>query len=311
MLYDAMSEIVMNKAILEVEMPIAVSGSDKIDSEVVFPSSVVTFKDKDTKVTPLMPSSNLSAGFNALRETEKSITEGSVNETLSGQLPEASQKAFSVAQAASNSKKLIGAVGKSLAESIIQYGDLMKDIILNHITIPQVEELVTGGMKLKYRSFLLEKKGETGMSSKRIKFDESLIGKEMSPEELKRESVKMAEDAGYPNNETTLIRINPSMFARFKYLTNVDVEEMFSKNQEYWQPILMSLKQALANDPSIKQEKLTEKLLYAFFQSGASELMKDQSEMMMPGVSPDIKTTQFGQQAVNKALANASNMAVQ
>ena len=121
--YDAMSEVVMNRALLEVEMPIAVSGSDKIDSEVIFPNSVVTFESKDAKITPLVPNSNMNAGFNALRETEKSLTEGSVNETISGQLPDASQKAYSVAQAQANAKKLIGAVGKSLAESVVQYGE--------------------------------------------------------------------------------------------------------------------------------------------------------------------------------------------
>jgi len=151
MMYDAMSEVVMNRALLEVEMPIAISGSDKVDSEVMFPNAVVAFEDKDTKITPLLPESNMVAGFNVLRETEKSMTEGSVSETMSGQLPEASQKAYSVAQARADAKKTIGAVGKSLAESMAQYGDLMKDIILHNVTVPEVQELTGGRMKLKYR----------------------------------------------------------------------------------------------------------------------------------------------------------------
>ena len=77
------------------------------------------------------------------------MEEGSVNETLAGQLPDASQKAFNVAQAQANAKKNIGAVGKSLAESVIQMGDLMKDIAINHITVPQLEELTGGRQKMK------------------------------------------------------------------------------------------------------------------------------------------------------------------
>lgn len=272
-LYDAMSEVVMNKAILEVEMPVAISGSDKIDSEVIFPSSVVTFEDKDTKVTPLMPSSNMAAGFNALRETEKSITEGSVNETISGQLPDASQKAFNVAQAQANAKKLIGAVGKSLAESVVQYGDLMKDIALNHYTVPQIDQLVGDQMKLRYRQFFLEKKGMGKGSKKRIKFDESLIGQEMTKEEKDLAELAMLEESG--KDKTTVIRINPELFARYKYLTRCDAEEMFAKNAEYWQPVMSNLYGLLRADPLVKSEELLERLLYSYFQSEGSEMIKE------------------------------------
>src|SRR3990167_8294221 len=107
MAYDAMSEIVYNRAVLENEMPIAISGSDKIDSSIMFPNNVIAFEDKDTRITPLLPQGNVVAGFNTLREVEKSMSEGSVNDTLSGNLPDASQKAYNVAQAQANAKKLI------------------------------------------------------------------------------------------------------------------------------------------------------------------------------------------------------------
>ena len=274
-LYDTLSEIVMNRSILEVDMPIAISGSEKIDSEVIFPKAVVTFEDKDAKVQQLLPNSNLVAGFNALRETEKSMSEGSVNETISGNLPEASQKAFSVAQAQANSKKIIGGIGKSLAESVVMYGDLMKDIALNHITTAQVEEIVGEGMKLKYNSLLLENK--TGKSDSRtIKFDDNLIGKSLTKNE------KELRDVGiYEKHGEGMRMVNPEMFAKFKYLTKVDVEEMFAKNNDFWQPILLSLKQALMNDPYVKQDVLTKKLLYSYFQSGADEMIQEAQERQL------------------------------
>ena len=306
--YDAMSEVVMNRALLEVEMPIAVSGSDKIDSEVIFPNSVVTFESKDAKITPLVPNSNMNAGFNALRETEKSLTEGSVNETISGQLPDASQKAYSVAQAQANAKKLIGAVGKSLAESVVQYGDLMKDIALNHITVPQVEELVGGGMKLKYRSFILDNKSSGGKQvSRSLKFDESLIGKEMTDSEKKSKSLKLLEESGYPDNKNTLRLINPEMIAKFKYLTRCDVEEMFAKNSEYWQPVLAQLKAQLSQDPYIDQEALTRKLMYAYFQSEADDLMSKNPIIQEPNQQG---FNQFADQTKQKQLANASGSGI-
>lgn len=280
--YDAMTEVVMNRAVLEVEMPIAVSGSDKIDSDIIFPNSVVTFEDKDAKVQQLLPNSNMVGGFTALRETEKSMQDSSVNETISGNLPEASQKAYNVAQAQAAAKKLIGAVAKSLAESIIKYGDLMKDIAINHITVPQVDMLTSGNLKLRYKTFLVPKKAK-GIN-KKIKFDDSLIGAEMTDDEKKSEELKMLSESGYPDNKDSLIRVNPEMFANFKYLCRVDVEEMFAKNQEYWQQILTNMKVALAQDPYINQEELTKKYIHAFFQSDGDDLIQKNPMPQTPGV---------------------------
>src|SRR3990167_8587546 len=292
MAYDAMSEIVYNRAVLENEMPIAVTGSDKIDSSIMFPNNVIAFEDKDTRITPLLPQGNVVAGFNTLREVEKSMSEGSVNDTLSGNLPDASQKAYNVAQAKANAKKLIGAVGRSLAESLILYGDLMKDIILNHITVPQVEELTGGKMKMKYKTFLLENKTTGGkMSNRTIKFDESLIGEEMTPEELvDRELLeleKLTEKEGRKYDELKNITkmINPKLFAKFKYLCKIDLQEMFTRSNEYWQPLLMNLKAQLSQDPTINQEALTRKLLYSFFNSEAEDLIQEQKQQI-PGLPP-------------------------
>jgi len=306
MAYDAMSEIVFNRAVLENEMPVAVSGTDKVDSSIIFPNAVVAFEDKDTRVTPLLPPSNIAQGFNVLRETEKSISEGSVNETMAGQLPDASQKAYNVAQAQANAKKNLSGVMHSLAESMLLYGDLMKDIAITHITVPEVEELTGGRMKMKYKSFLLEnKKGGNKMGDKIIKFDETLIGKKMTDDEKMAESFKMLEESGYPEKSNTLARINPVLFAKFSYLTKIDIGEMFNKSDEYMQPLLLTLKAQLAQDPYVDQEALTRKLLYTYFHSEGEELMKEQNQQI-PGV-PNLPTGQASQmlnQSANTAVTN-------
>lgn len=302
--YDAMTEIVMNRAVLEVEMPIAISGSDKVDSEIIFPNAVHSFENPETKISPLLPPSNMVAGFNALRETEKSMNEGTVNETVSGQLPDASQKAYSVAQAAAAAKKLIGNVGKSLAESIIQVSDLMKDIALNNYTTAQVTDLLGGTQKLKYRTFVLKKEGK----HKTIKLDSSLIGKSMSKEDKLYSEYDMID--GKPLSEaskTTIIKANPERIAEFNYLARVDIEEMFPKNSEYWQPVLLNLKAALANDPYVNQEALTKKTLYSYFQSESDELINKNPKLPTTGQTPQ---TPFGSMVNNQQMASASKGAM-
>lgn len=283
-LFDAMSEVVMNRAFLEVDMPVAISGTDKIDSDVIFPSSVVTMKDPNARVTKILPDSNFAAGFNALRETEESINKLTMNETMSGQLPDKEQKAYSVAQAQASAKKLIGAVGKSLAESVVMFGDLMKDIALNNVTAPQVEDLLGGGMKLKYRSFLLENKQSAGKRvNKKIVFDEYLIGQEATGAEKDQMNMELLEESGYPHNNVSILKLNPELFARYKYLTRADVEEMFAKNSDYWQALLPNLYTMLRDDPLINGEMLLRKLTYAYFQSGGDSLIRRQ----VPGAPID------------------------
>lgn len=308
-LYDEMSRMVMNRSILEIDMPIAISGSDQVDSDIVFPKAVVSFEDKDTKVTPLLPNSNLQAGVNAINMLDSSIEEGTVNDTLAGNLPEASQKAYNVAQAQANAKKMIGVVGKSLAESVVQYGSLMKDIAINYLTIPQIDELTGDTMRLKYKTFFLGDRNTSQMADKIIKFDESLIGKKMSQQEQKYESLKELEritkKTGKKYNEIKqqVFRINPEMFAKFNYLCKVDVQEMFTKNQEYWQPILTNLVMQLNQHPLVNQEELLRRMFYSYFQSDAEDLInKQQPQMALPPVKG---RSQQADQTQNRLANNA------
>lgn len=284
-LYDAQTEVLMNRALLETEMPIAISGSDNIDSEVIFPNAVVAFENADTKVTHLLPPSNMAAGFNALAATKQSMDESSVNEVTSGQLPDASQKAYNVAQAQAAAKKLVGAVAKSMAESILQYGSLMKDVAINHVTVPEVDMLVGDGMRLKYRTFVMPNK--TTGKGKRIVFDQSLIGKDMTEAERKDANLKILTDSGYPNHKEDLIIINPELFANFNFLARADIDEMFAKNSDYWQPVLLNLKTALALDPYTNQEALTKELMRSYFQSRANDFVNEKPAPSAQPIQPD------------------------
>ena len=306
MLYDTMSEMTMNRAMLELDAPIAITGVDSVDSEVIFPSSVVTFENENAKVTKLLPNSDMNAGFGALRETEKSINDATLNETSSGQLPDKDQKAYSVAQAQASAQKLIRGTMKTLAESLCWYGDLMKDIGINHIMTPKVMSGLLGESdSLKYRTLSLTDKVTNGsVMNKHIKFDPNLLGLELTKAEKDEMEMQHLEDIEYPYNKSSFIYANPEVAANFKYLAKVDLEEMFVKNQEYWQPVLLNLKTALAQDPYTDQEKLTSELMYAHFRSRGKEFTKKPAQAALPGGSGP---NPLGNMVQNKALSTVSN----
>lgn len=293
--YDAMTETVMNRAFLEVDQPLIGSGSEKIDSDVLFPKAIVTSESENFKLTPILPASNLGAGFSALAATEKSMSDETLSPLASGQMPGSRQTAYTIAAVMDAAKKIIGEVSKSLAGSMHMYGDLMKDIAINHITTPEVEEIIGGNLKLKFKTFFLENKVKGGRATtKSINFSADLIGLELSEEEKETAEAKMLEESGYPEEQDSLRLINPELFAKFKYLTRVDTEEMFKKNQEYWQPVLLNLKQVFANDPTIDMESLNREIMYSYFQSRGSDFIKKQSAI--PPQNPQNPQNPTGQQ---------------
>ncbi|KKM78342.1 hypothetical protein LCGC14_1361010, partial [marine sediment metagenome] len=184
-LLDAQYEMFMNRSFLDTNMPIAISGSDKVDSEIIFPSSVVTFEDEKTKVQPLLPAANLAGMANAMQITENSMEEASISDQSAGQLPQASTAATASAIAERNAKVLLQGVGKTLAESMVQYGGLMADIAVNNISTAEIDETLSGRMKLKYRTLILNDKAVGGKQfSKILKFDETLLGSNLSSEQV-------------------------------------------------------------------------------------------------------------------------------
>lgn len=308
-LLDAQYQMGMNRTFLDANMPIAVSGTDKIDSEVVFPSSVVTFEDPNTKAVPLLPQANMAGIFTAMDKVESSMEEGSISGPTAGQMPAASQKATSVAITNKHAETLLKGVGANLAFSVVQYGDLMKDIVINHLVVPQVLEIAGDATKLKYPTLMLNKKMVNGKeTSKIIRFEEQFLGRKYTKKQQERISMRLLEEVGYPHNKKHIYLVNPELFSRYKYLTKVEPEKMFPENEEFRQAILSQVYAQFAENPYISLEALTRKTLYAFFRSESEELMKPADQMQsqggeVGGEAP--RQTAFGQQAQNKATDTA------
>lgn len=260
-LIDAMSEIGMNRAILEADFPVAISGVEKFDGEIIYPNAVTTMPE-GAKVEKLLPDSNLAPLFKGLEMSHDSMSEGSINETAMGQLPPAQQKAYIVAQAQSNAKKIIGGVAKQLALSISKYGLLMADIAVNHLSVPQVDEL----SGLSYRKFTLNNKNVNGRRiSKQLIFDKELLGKDTTPAMMDEYSLKALEKTGYPNNDKHIYAVSPEQFATMRYLAIADYRELFPQNDETMQALLQGLYAQLNADPMIEREALLRELMYSFF----------------------------------------------
>lgn len=310
-LLDAQYEVGMNRLFLDTNMPIAITGAEKFDTEIVFPSSVVAFANKDAKVSPLLPAANLGNLFNGMNAVERSIDESSVSDVSAGQMPDANQKATGIAIAERNAKTLLQGVGKTLAESIVQYGGLMADVAIQHITIPQVIEIAGKGGKLKYPTLILNNKAVNGKNvSKVLRFDESLLGKKMTDEQKRNREIELAIEGGYPETKKVIYLINPELFSRYKYLTKVEPERMFPQNQEFMQAMMSQIYAQFQQNPYVSLEALTRKTLYQFFRGDTEELMAKQevgmdnmAQLLGGGGEKSPQGSMAGNQAVQKGLS--------
>lgn len=304
-LLDEQYRLGMNRAFLDTNMPVAVTGVDNPDiSNLVFPSAVAAFSNPDAKVTPLLPQANLGNLFNAMQITENSMEESSLSATAGGQLPESGTLATAITVAQKNAETILKGVGSNLAISITQFGNLMADIAIQHITAPQVEEILGGEVRLKYKTLTLNEKVVDGKQmSKILRFDESLLGVEMDEDEINERSLELLKETGYPKQTKSIYLINPLLFSRLKYLSRVEPAKMFPQSEEYRQAILTQLYAQFVQNPYISLEALTRKTLYAFFKGETEEIMKDEEEIQREAQAPQ---TVMGQQAVNGATANSA-----
>lgn len=302
-LLDAQYELGMNRAFLESSMPTGFSGvgEEKIDSDIMYPSAVVAFKDPNAKSFPLLQSGGVAPLFSAMRETERSMDEGSISETSMGALPDAGQKATTVAIANQNAKTMLEGVGKTLAESMIQYGDLMSGIVVQQLSIAQVDEIVGDETRLHYRSLILKDKVVDGKAvDKVLRFDESLLGAEMTEEDKRMEGLKLLGETKYPDNPKHIYRINPMRFSMMKYLCRIEPSVMFPKNEEYMQGIMSQVYAQFSTNPFVSLEELTRRSLYYYFKGDTEKLMKPQvGGPPTLGMAEKPPQTTFGQQAQN------------
>lgn len=286
-LLDAMYANTMNREILEILPPVQISGDEEIDSEVIFPSSVVSFENPETEIKSILPPFR-GEGYRAMQEIEKSLSQTSISEIASGQLPDPNQKAFSVAQAASTSRTLLGNVGKTLGESVAQYGQLMIDIALHHLTVAQVDEVSNN---LKYRNFILEDQEIGGKKvSKKIVFDEKLIGRSMSDQKRDEEAVSML-DGGDPNDVTKHVyRVNPHLFSKRKYMIRVEPDTMLPANAEFEKLLAIELYDRLRQDPLIEPSVLVRDLIGQYKKGDVERFMaKQPSAEQIMGSPVDIE----------------------
>ncbi len=291
LLIDRMYENGMNAAIMEMFPHTVVTGEEEVDISFSFPAGVTAFANADTKVSPVHIASSAPA-FNAINAAEQSMAESSSSDVQSGEAP-GDKTAYAVARAEQNAQINLSTAGKSIAESVSQFGQLMIDIIVSQYSIPQIEELANGQQKLKYRTLLLQDAVVDGKKvSKKIRFSDALIGRSMTDEQKRYAQYDMLDKVGGPDSKQELIDVNPFLFSKMKYLCISSSEEFMPDNKALEDAKKQDMYSSSMANPNIIAELDTKTFTHDFWLATVVEgdedkyLRKVSSVMGAPGGMP-------------------------
>ncbi|MCR4285499.1 MAG: hypothetical protein NUW00_01235, partial [Candidatus Kaiserbacteria bacterium] len=276
-LLDAMYQITMNKEIMDLLPAMVVTGADSVETDMLLPGSMFVSSNPDFEMKPVIQRGTNVAGYNAMQNIEKSMNDASLSETSRGQTGDSSTSATAVATANSNAQVLLSGVGKTLGESVMQFGQLMLDIALNHLTVAQIDEL-TG--KVKYKNFMLQNQTVSGKQvDKKIFFDESLVGRKMSKGEQDTQALMAYEHTKKSDGREYLYRINPHLWSKMKYMCRIEPDTMIPKNREFEKAQSQQIYTLLRQDPLVSPETLVRKLISTHYRGEENEFMVDESKV--------------------------------
>lgn len=278
---DTMLRMTVDGTFLSLMPPRAIFGGKTYSMDMNIPGSTHSFAE-NAKIQDIAPNSDLSSGYRAIQEGEKMANEDSSPETVSGSLPDSSQKAFNVARAETNARINMSLFGKMIGKAVTEIGELMTDIILTQQTVAETSELVDGLTRLKYKTFNLPDQRDGGKKIiKQIRFTDELFGIKMKgkDDELQA-SFRILKEEGGIDSGKRIINVNPRVFRKLKFFAFVDPDFLPVKSQELERELKLRDWQMLAQSPFADREAVDRDFLFEAAAKGQSEkYMKTAQEL--------------------------------
>jgi len=279
-LLDTMWRMIMDGTFLSVMPPVGISGDEDINSDVIFPGAVTNMA-KDTKIEPINVGQNLMSGFSAIQALEQSITESSQESLQAGKSMAGQQTAFEVAKLEQNARIQLGLFGKMIGKAVVDLGYLMIDDIVAYQTVGNAEEVSAGNIRLKFRKFLLGGQIENGKQiTKKIIFTDELMGMGMTKDQIKKEGFKMMKEEGGFDSSVRIVKVNPALFARLKFLISIEPDNLIPQNKAFEKAMKLEAHDRMILSPFANLEAIERDFLFDLFAKGeAAKYMKKPTQV--------------------------------
>jgi len=286
---DTIYNMIIDGTFMSLMPPMALYGMEDVNSSVMIPGSVTSFKDPNAKLENIGPRSDIRGGLQVASEIERSMAESSQDALQSGNAQVGSRTAREVLLLQENARKALGLFGKSIRFLVEDTGELIKGDILQFMTVGEMEQLTN---VMKFRTFILPDKIVDGRKvSKKLKFINPANEKDSySAKEMKDKSYELLEKEGGMESDQRIYQINPAIFRTNKYKIKVSVDDLTPPSKALEKALSTEAYDRLIQNPLADQEAVLRDFLLDVYKPGESDkyLAKNTGGPAVPAVpSPD------------------------
>lgn len=230
---NQMHRLALDGTALEVMKPLFISGLSKADSTVLAPGATVGLP-KDSSITPFQLGTNLKAAYDAIETQRRDMSESTQDPIMAGNV-EKGVTAYATSKAEQNARIFLGVFGLMISNLVTQIGELSMDLVIANMTTPMLDTTVPGDLAVKYNTYLAKGKEKGKNVNNKIIFDDGMIGKNYSDDEIKEKSWELYEKTGKDhkereNSDQRIYMVNPYKFARTTYTLYIDPDKIIRKS---------------------------------------------------------------------------------
>ncbi len=272
---DTMWNMTIDGTFLSIMPPIAVYGSEDIDSSVLVPGSTTAFKDPASRAEAIALGTNISAGINALQVLEKSADESSQAPQGAGLATSGQRTKFEVMTLEQNAQTTLGNIGKMIGFLVRDFGSLLVGSIIQFMPIAEVSEITGDDVRLKFPSILMPNREVSGkIMSLKIEFTTEMPQSEEEQNDLEFD---LFDKSG---ENMSIVMVNPDAFRRMKYLTKVE-PDFSGKTTKFFKKL--QLYDRLVANPLANQEAVLRDFLLNPFVPGKEDkyIMSQQQNQIL------------------------------
>ena len=181
-----------------------------------------------------------------------------------------------------NAKVALGLFGNMLKNSLTRLGGLMMDVILQHQTVADVEEISEGNLATKWKSFVIPNIDMGGKTvTKKINF---------TPSSVPQSPYQMLEQEGGVDSETRIYNVNPEKWHKLKFQIVMETDEHLPKNETAEKILKQNAGNAILGNPVALQfvdpEAIVKDFLVEPLTRGNAEKYMRKAPVMMGPTAP-------------------------
>jgi len=298
---DTLYNMILDGTYLQLMPPMALYGSEEVDSSVNIPGMITSFKDPNTKLENIAPRSDLRAGLETIGMVERSIAESSLDNLQNGNAQGGDRTAREVLLLEKNANIALGLFGKQVRVLVEDIGNLILPDILQHMTVAQVGEITDD---LKYRNFFIQDKMVGGQKvTKNVQFNHPTEFEDANKDAMANSFNILSEEGGL-SAKSKIYKINAEEFRKIKYKCRVSADEIVKPSKALDKALNLEAYDRLIQNPVVDQEAITRSFLLDIYKPGESDMFIKLPPPAPIPESEDGGSAPFQQKGVNNNLVS-------